>query len=530
MYGTVCLVLPLLIFHGSRLAIKKQLKFNILFITFTVWCIFLIARKGYFGFEIQILDFLSAVTLSIASWHIKKFDTDYSKLRNVALFTLIMILSFILVKYFELEKLRESTIDIFGNENLASEIIGILLTLVVVKLYEVSNFLKRALLGFVISIGLYVVFLLQSRAVLLGLIVMLILNLAFVLKQKKYMLFFLPIMFSMIFIIFLKTTPYLENLKNIIQLDKDEIATQLSTTKHHTSITRLVRWENTLKMIFENLDGIGPNKYSFAYLSYFNSASKDPEINEFVLSKSPHNIYLEAIVEYGLIGFVLIAYGIFFIMVTALQDFKINPLSGTTSLNLLAFTLTEGIFAFPLESAFPFYSIFGILGAYFFEERKVETRNLIQDSTQNFLKIIFKVVVIISFVLLVAAVSFAKIVEKNFSTDPTMTNFSCILTKEVWQNCISNLSIRSENLKNNQILDSEYETQETDSIVAEAQKLLKLDKNNFYAMRIILKANFIENNMDELCPVVDKIYGIFPTPRREFWLDDLDEAKNLCSH
>ena len=95
-----------------------------------------------------------------------------------------------------------------------------------------------------------------------------------------------------------------------------------------------------------------------------------------------------------------------------------------------------------------------------------------------------------------------------------------------WNQTIKNLQA----LKNNQILDSEYEVQETNKIVAEAKKLLEFDKNNFYAMRIIFKANFIENNMDELCPIVDKIYGIFPTPRREFWSDDLDEAKNLCSH
>lgn len=114
---------------------------------------------------------------------------------------------------------------------------------------------------------------------------------------------------------------------------------------------RMIRWENTVKMILDNPLGIGPGNFEWNYTRY---AANDPEHRPRLNIRSPHNGYLELALEWGIPAAVVILALVGFIWIKLWP----NPLS----FSILTLFLFDAIFAFPMELGFPFYIVAFFVG------------------------------------------------------------------------------------------------------------------------------------------------------------------------
>lgn len=135
---------------------------------------------------------------------------------------------------------------------------------------------------FCIMIGLYLIYLTSSRAVLLGVLVSFHLILGFSLRRPHFyfslssLVFIVPILYYLIFVIDLNFSNY--NIGNVFSI-----------------IERFNMWEQGVNIIKENLlFGVGFGDYGYAVTGDIN-----------VGTKYPHNIIIEIFIELGLLGVLL---------------------------------------------------------------------------------------------------------------------------------------------------------------------------------------------------------------------------------
>lgn len=127
---------------------------------------------------------------------------------------------------------------------------------------------------------------------------------------------------------------------------------------------RVARLGNTVALIKDHPWGVGPGNYEFAYIPYREAFRPDAEVSPTLLPRSPHNGYLEAIAEGGwLFGVALF---------TALAAIALR-LKGLL-LSLFLFLSVDALFAFPLETGYPFFVAALLVGS--FLRKQFEMRSL----------------------------------------------------------------------------------------------------------------------------------------------------------
>lgn len=132
--------------------------------------------------------------------------------------------------------------------------------------------------------------------------------------------------------------------------------------KSLSQIIRAIRWRNTWALITERPWGLGPGNYEFGYLDYHAAVRPDPESNEGMIVRSPHNGFLAGAAEMGWLFELALLYGLALWFVRWWAARRAPQVSHDDRLLLdfclacVAFTLGDALFAFPMENAFPYFT------------------------------------------------------------------------------------------------------------------------------------------------------------------------------
>lgn len=135
-----------------------------------------------------------------------------------------------------------------------------------------------------------------------------------------------------------------------------------------SQIIRAIRWRNTWALIAHRPWGLGPGNYEFGYLDYHAAVRADPESNEGMIVRSPHNGFLAGAAEMGWLYelTLLTLIGLWLERLWAARRTPGVSADDTTLLSLclacVAFTLGDAFFAFPMENALPYFTVAVVAG------------------------------------------------------------------------------------------------------------------------------------------------------------------------
>ncbi len=259
--------------------------------------------------------------------------------------------------------------------------------------------------------------------------------------------------------------------------------------KAQSAQNRLARWLNTLVLIKENPLGTGFQSYEFSYLPYRNAVKNEIEVREIFLSLSPHNSFLDAAAEHGiLLAFSLFALFGWLIIQTSRSSNQTAESRALTSTWI--YLLGLGLTAFPFELAWS-YNLSLLCLTYFF---------VTLFGSRNFLVTRFYRVVIIFgtgvLIFLIAGFSFSLYAEKNFVDEIEFNNLSCQLFPSQWRVCLNEVKIALEK-KQDHLAD------------LKAQAVLQRQPLNYIALGLRAQALDRLGHKDEACAVMHSYTGIW---------------------
>ncbi|WP_337864983.1 O-antigen ligase family protein [Ignavibacterium sp.] len=267
----------------------------------------------------------------------------------------------------------------FGNPNSLALVVSINIIFIIVLFYsvKVSRKIKLTILPILLLNFGIILFLTNSRAAILSLI----LSLIFLLYQleKKIIIYLISLTF-ILFIIYL-TTPFLQELVNIYL--------RLETVSQRDYL-----WKAGLDMVSDYpLFGVGPEQYPKYFYTYI-PTSGSYFFNLYIILQKPHphNYSLWMIAENGILGLVtaLSIFGFYFYMSAKLikwnrnnRDEKFLFAVGLFSVGILVFVRSffevEGIFSYGFISRdLPFWISYIILT--FFYNQNLNELHLKNDT------------------------------------------------------------------------------------------------------------------------------------------------------
>lgn len=124
-----------------------------------------------------------------------------------------------------------------------------------------------------------------------------------------------------------------------------EVAPENDTRK-----IRLARWANTVELIREHPWGVGPGRFDWDYYPYSKKIANDWEVTEDIVTKSPHNLFLEIAAEFGVLT-LLAVLGV--LGVALIRAWRSRP--GVVA--VMAGILMDGFFSFPMRLPDMFFTL-----------------------------------------------------------------------------------------------------------------------------------------------------------------------------
>jgi tetratricopeptide (TPR) repeat protein len=378
--------------------------------------------------------------------------------------------------------------DFFGHPNMSSEFYGFffmagLLLLPQSRSRKFQGFLILGLLNALVLIIEH-----KTRSVLLAVIFS-----SLILQFKGYFYSFKKktkaitlVLLGLAFFLFLPSLGILKNKSlDVLKLGTDE-------QKHVSADLRLIRWKNSLALISEHPWGVGFQEYQFSYLNFNHSYALDNEVNERVVSFSPHNTFLDIASEYG------IPVAICFTTLMGLLIFKVSQLQLSQSqyfesriiFVLLGYVFVLALFAFPLENAWSF-TLFIFCCAWLLAT--------LQGSRSFQLKglkfVALGLVVILSFSLTILFAG-TKWVELKYSQQENYNRWACFLFPAHWKTCVN----WSQNLMNQgRWIEAEEDL----------KQILVRQPDNFVAQKQLSLLYFRTNRIADSCEQVQKLDHYF---------------------
>lgn len=238
----------------------------------------------------------------------------------------------------------------FGYQNMTAEYLGYISLLLVYGISETrhSRILRVyciiLLLLSLIFIGIY-----QSRSVWLALGIALFfwLNIFYSPKVKRFTKWGLSLGIFGLLIYF--AIPLYQ-----------ETPSDFNVVKAGNIHLRKARVLNGIEMIKTNpWLGVGPGRFEFEYLPFHRKKTVDYEVSESLLVKAPHNGFLEAAIESGILFAALLV----FVLFQWFRKMRIRSRETITIQSTMAFTIVQAFFAFPIENPFPFFWVMLVFGA-----------------------------------------------------------------------------------------------------------------------------------------------------------------------
>lgn len=305
---------------------------------------------GYEGLALDRLSFLGCIVFFYVSF--AKQELGWADLYTPALLAIFGLSIFGLAQ--AIASGASGTMPYFsisgtmGHTNIAAQWVAGLLCLVVpfIPLQEGKS--QRVVAWFVVLLSLAYIFVARARSVWLFLAVasvFLIWRYRSSLKKeaKKAFLLFSGVV-ATLFVIFLSYGGVEAFLR----------------VKSSMFVYRATLWKATLKMIFDNPLGYGPDQFVFWHLPYIRESII---ISYQTLARSPHNEFLRYLVEDGVIVAALIAIALGTILFKFFRNAGVLFHEKTVILLLLLFFGLEGFFQFPWQTA-PTVFLFSILIGY----------------------------------------------------------------------------------------------------------------------------------------------------------------------
>lgn len=265
----------------------------------------------------------------------------------------------------------------------------------------------------------------------------------------------------------------------------------IQAIKEGNTQIRIIRWRNTLALIQAHPFGIGPGHYEFGYLPFRSSWQEDPEARENLVVRSPHNGYLEAMAESGIV------FGSLLILALVLLMAKLFRLCSTQhkledilASSILIFIAVDALFAFPMENAYPFYVAAIFMGYILtrihresYHPRKIWTGIGIGSATA-----------IVGFLGL--AFGFSKIIEVNWAENYSMTALACDHFPSNWRPCIHKARF-------------ELKEGKPGKAVVTLQNVLGFQEHNFLGLRLLSYAYFELGRPIDGCQALKKYDALF---------------------
>ena len=361
--------------------------------------------------------------------------------------------------------IHENLMTSFGHQNMAAEFIGISIIIQLIGLQELRKIKKLTLkVSQLLLLFLSIAYLLglSSRSAWVSLLAAVFI----LLMQLRFRVFRLLVLILSIFsilILFFITTRYSSN--DLKQIKKQNIE------------IRLIRWANTLRLIHDHPIGIGPGNFEFGYVPYDRAKAIDPESHEDSVVRSPHNGFLELAAENGWLSLVALVLLIFYLSVSVFKRER-REVRFFGFFAILVFVLTDAFFAFPMETAYPFYVLAVFLGL------GLRGKNYVNQSKIPFLLLVGLTCILVTLFV------YSKVVEAIEERNQMMA-WSCKLFPSNWRNCATQIEFY--------LAEKKFEVAEELS-----RDLLRKNQNNFVILQLHGISILNQNRHEEACRVLSK--------------------------
>ncbi len=365
----------------------------------------------------------------------------------------------------------------FGNINLSAEFIGFALSFQFGYLAQLwKNGQKSTPFNLLSALSICYLYIANCRSIFIGVFLMIIFS--FVFFRKNAFEIIKIIIFSTLFIVFLKflISYFYPDLKSQLMLDK-------------TVSFRWLLYTDTLKMFFENPFGVGLGQYEFAAIPYLGNLF--PELNEYLLFRSPHDEFLYYLVEDGII-FSALLFAIFssfsyFYWRNIKDTFYSKPVFSY----FFIIMFVQALFQFPLIEPLPYFMTTLMIG-YFFASLNHEARVI---SLKPELKMVLISLNVVAFLLIIIFFA-SNYISYNYPKDKNLNKLACTYGSRNWIACLNVSSIA--------LKEGDYDTAEN-----LARKTLLWQPLNFQGLKMLGYAYLHQGNPQKACVLFKKYDGFF---------------------
>jgi O-antigen ligase len=356
LYFCGALLTGVLILNRENIRLPKPVPFKATLLGFLFFACLSVGLNPHASYRKEILDWVVLIVIALSTYQIA--HESFLKILNIYNYLASALVCgyglLQIVGYEPLPSLAHGAFpsSTFGYQTHTAEFIGIS---ILIQLTNLSHVRKKLLAELWLGICFSYLYFLYTRSALVALLPPLVLFI----RSREHCFALLRVSLWTCVLTFLFST--LSKPGTIHWFD-----TGMMKTKENNVSIRLARWGNTVNLIKDNPLGIGPGRFEFNYLPYHASYLKDGESNEAFVIKNPHNGYLHLIAEYGLgagICFFLLLISVFLSLFRGLKR-HYDPLT-QLCLFLALFIAIDGVFAFPLSLAFPYFVASCVVGMIF---------------------------------------------------------------------------------------------------------------------------------------------------------------------
>ena len=402
----------ILSYRKSKITIQKSNIYLPLFI-FILWCFITLiwVEDGYLA-AIMLAQFTSAALMYfIVSNLVKKssfYTIVYTLIFSMTLVSLIGLIQFYFgdnIIIYNIFGQSVSPASTFGNKNMASHFLVIVLPLNLIFLIKETSKKRVVIYSTTLTISLWYLIFIAARQAYLAFGIELILLVLFLVldywKNREKSIYHATtikaykVNIAVLIIILLSIVANSSNTGTAS--NKLE---RLRSINIEAGGSRIPAWVNTIELIKDNFwTGVGIGQWPETYPQYYDKVQKDVIFNEKVRLKRLHNDYLETFSNVGFIGFLVLIW-ISFLIMSKIFRIILNPFNPnrfkvfSIGLGLVGFCVVA-FFSFPARVYLPIFLVLVYFGLI---ENLSEKRHRIYEITNK------KTILLIFFVFSLIAI------------------------------------------------------------------------------------------------------------------------------
>jgi len=379
--GMLVIILLWLLFSykRSKIVIQKSNVYLPLFI-FILWCYITLfwVEDGYLA-VIMLAQFTSVALMFFVVRNMIEKNIVHS-IFSILIFSMTLVSIIGLLQFYFNDNIfiynffaqATSPASTFGNKNMASHFLVMVLPLNLVLLLKETSKKKIVIYSISLTVSLWYLIFIAARQAYLAFGIELILLILFLgmdywINRKKSIyqtttLKVFKVSATVLIVIFLSIVANSAN--NGISSNKLD---KLRSINIEGGSARIPAWVNTIELIKDNfLTGVGIGQWPETYPQYYDKVQKDVIFNEKVRLKRLHNDYLETFSNVGLIGFSILIW-ISYLILSKFFRIILNPFNSnrfkalSIGLGLVGFCVVA-FFSFPVRVYLPIFLVLVFFG------------------------------------------------------------------------------------------------------------------------------------------------------------------------